>query len=427
MKITEVISNKRLGKEHAKEEIEFLVNGLMDGTIADYQVAAWLMAVCFRGLNAQETTYLTESIIKSGDVMDLSDVGGITIDKHSTGGVGDKITLTLIPLLAAAGLKVAKLSGRSLGHTGGTIDKLESIPGFQVALPIDKFLNQVKKIGVAIASQTLKLAPADGKIYALRDVTSTVDNMSLIASSVVSKKIASGADIIILDVKYGNGAFLKTKEESEQLSILMKEVAKRLGKKLICAITSMEEPLGHAVGNSLEVQEAVSFLKGETTANDIKELTLKLAALAMVEAKKADTIEDAEKFLGGIISSGAAYKKFEEIVTNQGGNLSKLPQAPEKLEIKAEKSGVIQKCDALCIAKAAKLLGAGRDRKEDSIDYSVGVTLNKKIGDNVCEGETLATLHHSNKNLSEAEKLAKDAFEISDKKIEKLPLIYKII
>lgn len=427
MKITEIISNKRIGKEHTKEEIEFLVNGLMDGTVPDYQVSAWLMAVCFQGLNVEETTYLTEAIINSGDVMDLSDVGGITIDKHSTGGVGDKITLTLIPLLAAAGLKVAKLSGRSLGHTGGTIDKLESISGFKVALPIEDFLAQVKKIGVAIASQTLKLAPADGKIYALRDVTSTVDNMSLIASSVVSKKIASGADIIVLDVKYGNGAFLKTKEESEQLSILMKEVAKRLGKKLICAITSMEEPLGHAVGNSLEVQEAVSFLKGEVAAEDIKELTLELAAIAMVEAKKADSLEDAKKSLAEIISSGSAYKKFQEIVECQGGDLSKMPEAPKKFEICAENSGIVQKCDALSIAKAAKLLGAGRDRKEDDIDYSVGITLNKKIEDNVIKGETLAILHHTDKNLQEAIKMAKDAFIIADKQIEKSPLIYKII
>lgn len=427
MKITEIITNKKLGKVHSKEEIDFLISGILDGSVPDYQTSAWLMAVYFQGLNIDETAYLTEAMAKSGDILDLSEIGEYTVDKHSTGGVGDKITLILIPLLAQAGIPVAKLSGRSLGHTGGTIDKLESIPGFKTSLPIEDFLAQVKNIGVAIAGQTLKFAPADGKLYALRDVTATVDSQGLIASSVVSKKIAAGANIIILDVKYGSGAFIKTKEGAEKLSITMSKIAEKLGRRLICAITSMEEPLGRAIGNSLEVQEAIDVLKG-AGPQDTRELTLKLGAIALVEAKKAQNIEQATEMLKRLLENGSAYAKFEELIKAQDGDLSGgLPQAKYKIQIKAEKSGFVKKTDALKIAKAAKLLGAGRDKKDDPIDYSVGIILNKKIGDTVLDHENLATLYANTPTAEEAESLVKSAYEISECKAIKEPLIYKII
>ena len=427
MKITEIIDKKKHGGIHTKEEIDFLVSGLSDGSIADYQVSAWLMAVYFQGLNIEETGFLTEAMTNSGDVLDLSEFGEFSVDKHSTGGVGDKITLILIPLLAQAGLYVAKLSGRSLGHTGGTIDKLESISGFNTSLPIKDFLAQVKNIGVAIAGQTLQLAPADGKLYALRDVTSTVDCIGLIASSVVSKKIAAGAKIIVLDVKYGSGAFLKTKKEAEKLSVIMSEIAKKLNRKLICAITSMEEPLGCAIGNSLEVKEAIDVLQGKGP-DDTRYLTLKLGAIALLEAKKASTENEAVKILEKLLTDGSAYKKFEQMIKAQGGDLSVgLPEAKYKIEIKAKKSGFIKTADALTLAKAAKLLGAGRDKKEDSIDYSVGIVLNKKIINEVKEGETLAVIHSNSQNIEKIQEMVLTAYEISSSSGAKEPLIYKII
>ncbi|MEI8377442.1 MAG: thymidine phosphorylase [bacterium] len=427
MKATDIISKKKQGLAHTKEEIQFLIDGILDKSIADYQVSAWLMAVCLNSMNLEETAYLTEAMAKSGDMLDLSEFGEFTVDKHSTGGVGDKITLILIPLLAQSGLPVAKLSGRSLGHTGGTIDKLEAISGFNTDLSIEKFLEQVKKIGVAIASQTLKLAPADGKLYALRDVTSTVDNMSLIASSVVSKKIAAGANIIVLDVKYGSGAFIKTKEQAEELSIMMTKIAEKLGRKLICAITSMEEPLGLAIGNSLEVQEAIDVLKGQGPY-DTKELTLRLGAIAMIEAKKASNETEAKAILENYMKDGSAYAKFEQLVEAQGGSLKNgLPQAKYQIEVKAEKSGFVKVADAMTLAKAAKILGAGRDTKEDAIDYSVGIVLNKKISDKVEKDEVLAILHSNTENISEVEQMVQNAYEISENPVQKEPLIYKII
>lgn len=427
MKITELINRKKYGQEHTKEEIEFIINGVMDKSITDYQLSAWLMAIYFQGMTTTETSYLTESIVKSGDILDLSELGEYIVDKHSTGGVGDKITLILIPLLAAAGIPVAKLSGRSLGHTGGTIDKLESIKDFDTALPIDTFIKQVKEIGVAIGAQTLKLAPADGKLYALRDVTSTVDSMPLIASSVVSKKIAAGANVIVLDVKYGSGAFIKTKEDAEKLSEIMSSVAKKLGRKIVCVITSMEQPLGFAIGNALEVKEAIDVLKGKGP-KDTKELTLHLGAISMVGAKKATDIESAKEILKKHINDGSAYAKFEELIKAQGGKLETgLPQAQYKVEIKAKEYGYISKCEAIQIAKAAKLLGAGRDKKEDPIDYSVGVTLNKKLGDKVSKDEVIATLHTKTKSANEAQTMVETAFEISKSKPDVEDLIYKVI
>lgn len=427
MKITEIIDKKKRGKIHSKEEIDFLVSGILDGSVADYQISAWLMAVYFQGLNLDETSFLTEALANSGDILDLSELGEITVDKHSTGGVGDKITLILIPLLAQAGLCVAKLSGRSLGHTGGTIDKLEAIPGFNTSLPTEEFLAQVKNIGVAIAGQTLEFAPADGKLYALRDVTATVDCMGLIASSVVSKKIAAGAKIIVLDVKYGSGAFIKTKEQAEELSLMMSKIAAKLDRKLICAITSMEEPLGCAIGNSLEVKEAIDVLcdKGP---KDTRDLTLKLGAIALTESKKASSESEAREILEKFLADGSAYEKFEQLVKSQCGDLSKgLPEAKYKIEIKAKKSGFIKTADALTLAKAAKLLGAGRDKKEDLIDYSVGIVLNKKIGDTVFEGEALATLHSNSQETEKITEMIYTAYEISSDKIEKEPLVYKIV
>jgi pyrimidine-nucleoside phosphorylase len=427
MKIIDLINKKKQGFAHTKEEIDFLISGILENSIADYQTSAWLMAVYFNGLNTDETTYLTDAMANSGDVLDLSDLGEFTVDKHSTGGVGDKITLILIPLLARAGLPVAKLSGRGLGHTGGTIDKLESIAGFNTSLPINKFLEQVKNIGVAIAGQTMELAPADGRLYALRDVTGTVDSMGLIASSVVSKKIAAGANIIVLDVKYGSGAFIKTKEDAEKLSTLMKEVAKRLGRNLICAITSMEEPLGKAIGNSLEVQEAIDTLLGKGPS-DTTELTLRLGSIAMVNAQKAKSEEEAYEILKNYLHDGSAYNKFVELVKAQDGDLDKgLPKAKYQTTVIAQKTGYVSKTDALTIAKAVKILGAGRDKKEDKIDYSVGAVLNKKIQDKVEKGEIIATIYSSTENVEESTAQIQSAYERSDTKPEKEPLIYKII
>lgn len=433
MRIVDLIDKKKKKGVHTKEEIDFLINSLMDGNATDYQISAWLMAVYFNGMNDKETALLTEALIKSGEIIDLKDFSSKVIDKHSTGGVGDKVTLTLIPLLAACGIPVAKLSGKGLGHTGGTIDKLESIPNFDTNLSIEQIIKQVGKINAAIASQTQRLTPADGKLYALRDVTATVDSMPLIASSVVSKKIASGANNIILDVKYGSGAFVKTPEEAVKLSKLMVNIGKNLNKSITAIVTSMEEPLGRAIGNSIEVIESIEFLKNNTEG-DLTDLTHDFAALALVQMKKFDDIKKAKEHLKSVINSGIALDKFRELIIAQGGmpevldNYSNFAQAKFKEEVKSLKEGYVKKIDAYKIAYACKILGAGREKKTDSIDYSVGIYLNKKHGEHCKAGEILYTIYSNNAEKTKcATEFCNEAFEFSLEIPEKRSLIYKII
>ena len=434
MRIVDLIEKKKQGQVLSRDEINFLIDSLMDESAPDYQISAWLMAVYFKGLTEDETAYLTEAMIKSGEVIDFGDLTDSIVDKHSTGGVGDKVTITLIPLLAAAGVPVAKLSGKGLGHTGGTIDKLESIPGFNTKLTIAELINQVKKINVAIASQTQNLTPADGKLYALRDVTATVDSMPLIASSVVSKKIASGAKNIILDVKYGSGAFMKTPEDAVELSKLMVNIGSILNKSITAVITSMEEPLGRAVGNSLEIIESIEFLKGNINEGDVAELTYSFASIALVQLGMYHDKNAAKTYLKELVKTGKALEKFKELIAAQGGNpeivdnydLFDLPAY--KVECEAKKSGYVHNIDAYKVAYACKILGAGRDRKTDPIDYSVGVYLNKKSGQGVNEGEVLYTIYSNDPEKTKiAQRYCDEAFDIARDKPIQQNMIYKII
>lgn len=433
MRIIDIIEKKKKGQALCENEIKFFIDGIMNNSIEDYQTSALLMAVYFNGMNIDETTYLTKYMVESGEILDLSDISDDIVDKHSTGGVGDKITLIFLPLMAASGIYSAKLSGRGLGHTGGTIDKLESIPNFKTDLSIEEFKNKVKEHKTAIAAQTLSLAPADGKLYALRDVTSTVDIIPLIASSVVSKKIASGANHIILDVKYGSGAFIKTPQEAQKLSQVMVEVGKRLNRNICAVISSMDQPLGRAIGNSVEIQEVIEFLKGNTES-DLKEITYTLCMSAFEKTGKFTSKEDAYKYLDELITSGKALEKFREIIKSQGGDDSiiedytKLPQASIKYEVKANKDGFAANIDALKIAKACKHLGAGRDKKSDPIDYSAGIYLTQKYSEPVCKGETIAVIYtNKEESIKEAEKLILDAYEVADEEQKPVSLIYKII
>jgi len=434
MRIVDLIEKKKHGGVHTKEEIKFIIDSLMDGTAPDYQISAWLMAVYFKGMSEEETAILTEEMIKSGEVIDFGALTDSIVDKHSTGGVGDKVTITLIPLLAAAGVPIAKLSGKGLGHTGGTIDKLESIPGFNTKLSIEELIKQVNDINVAIASQTQNLTPADGKLYALRDVTATVDSMPLIASSVVSKKIASGAKNIILDVKYGSGAFMKTPEDAVELSRLMVNIGKLLNRSIIAVITSMEEPLGRAVGNSLEIIESIEFLKGKVKTGDVADLTYSFAAIALVQLGIYETESEAKAFLHELVENGKALEKLRELINAQGGDsgviddYDKFELPAFKVECESKKTGYVQNIDAYKIAYACKLLGAGRDKKTDPIDYSVGIYLNKKSGESVKKGDILYTIYSNDSEKTKiAQKYCDEAFSINENKPSKNNLIYKII
>ena len=433
MRFVDLIEKKKKGFEHTKEEIDFIVSSVTNETVPDYQISAWLMAVYFQGMTETETAYFTDAIIKSGDIIDLTSIKGGIADKHSTGGVGDKITIILLPLLAACGIPVAKLSGKGLGHTGGTIDKLESIPGFRTDLNIPELIDRVKEIGFAIASQTKKLTPADGKLYALRDVTATVDSMPLIASSVVSKKIASGADFVVLDVKYGSGAFIKTEKEAEKLSQLMIDTASKLGRKFNAVISSMDQPLGRMVGNSLEIEESIDFLKGVCTP-DIKELTYEISALTLMHLKKAKDKNEAFSKIDSVIKNGQALMCLKKLIKSQGGNpditedYSLFKQPGISYEIKADKEGYVKNIDAYKTAHACKLLGAGREKKTDDIDYSAGIKLNKIYGEYVKKGETVATLYSdSNDKLLSAIPEAKSAFEFSKDKPVERKIVYWVI
>ena len=433
MRVVDLIEKKKKGLAHTKEEINFLVDSLMNGTAEDYQISAWLMAVYFQGMSGEETADFTEAIINSGEKINLSSIGAHIADKHSTGGVGDKITIILIPLLAACGVPVAKLSGKGLGHTGGTIDKLESIPNFKTDLEIFELIEKVRKIGVAIASQTKKLTPADGKLYALRDVTATVDSMPLIASSVVSKKIASGADFVVLDVKYGSGAFIKTPQEAIKLSELMVNTAQKLGRKFNAVISSMEQPLGRMVGNSLEVIESIEFLKGNFTP-DIKELTYEIAILTLLHLDIAKNRDEAVEKIENALKNGAALQKFRELIISQGGDdsviddYSKFKRPAYSFELKTDCGGYVENIDAYKIAYACKILGAGREKKSDSVDFSAGIELKKIYGEKTASGDVIAVLYSdSEKKIKNALADVKAAFIFGEKEPENRTMVYKII
>ncbi len=426
MRAVDLIQKKKEGYAHTKDEIYFLVENFVNGNIEDYQMSAWLMAVCFQGLTDEETAYLTSAFVDSGDVLDFSDISPYIADKHSTGGVGDKVTIILIPILASLGVYTAKLSGRGLGFTGGTIDKLESIPNFRCELSPDEFRKQIKDIKVAISSQSPNLTPADGKIYALRDVTATVDNKSLICASVVSKKIASGATSIVLDVKYGSGAFIKTPEKARELGDLMIKTGKLLNRNIDVVVSSMEQPLGCAIGNSLEIIESIEFLKGNKKS-DLYEIVLELASKTLFNCKLADEYNKAKAIIDEVIDNGSALDKLKQIISAQGGDVrciddySLFNVGKNQIEIVAEDSGYISKLDALDIAYSAKLLGAGRDKKSDSIDFGAGIHLNKKIGDSIQKGEPVMTLFYNNvdeNRINDSKNYAYKSFEISQNRVE---------
>ena len=423
MTILEIIDKKRLNKELTRDEIEFAINGYLDGTVKDYQMSSLLMAIVLNGMTDKETIDLTDIMINSGDVIDLSDVEGIIVDKHSTGGVGDKVTLVLGPLLASLGIKIAKMSGRGLGHTGGTIDKLESIKGFNVSINQKQFIKQVNNINIALVSQTGNLTPADKKIYALRDVTGTTQSIPLIASSIMSKKIASGADIIMIDVKVGNGALMKTLEDAKALANLMVKIGKAYRKPTICLITNMDEPLGFAIGNALEVEEAINTLKGNGPS-DLLEVVITLCSIIIGAIKKIPN-SDAKDLLFKQLNNGEAYKKFEELVSAQSGDLKNLKISEKVFSIKSDKAGYINKIDALKLGEIAKQIGAGRNSLEDKIDYEVGLVLNKKVGDYVEKEEELVKVYLKNKDVSITQIL--DCFKIDNELEKKQELILDII
>lgn len=433
MNTIEIITAKRDGKELSEEEIRFLVEGYTAGDIPDYQMSAFLMAVYFRGMSREETIRLTRAMKESGDVADLSAVRGLKIDKHSTGGVGDKTTLIVGPIAAACGIPVAKMSGRGLGFTGGTVDKMESIPGFQTSIPEEDFFRLVNENGIAVIGQTAHIAPADKKIYALRDVTATVDNLSLITSSIMSKKLASGADGILLDVKWGSGAFMQTKEEAKKLARLMVEIGQADGKKTMAVITDMNQPLGQAVGNGLEVRESIRVLKGEGP-EDITELSVYLAGLMIRMGEKAESAEEGIEKAKAALKEGRALEKFRLFVAGQGGNPEitereeLLPAGGERLEITADRKGFLTRLDARTIGLASQLTGAGREKKEDGIDHGAGIMLHKKIGDPVEPGEALCTLYGSDREkVKRAAELARDAFGTGQTRPELPELIAEVI
>ena len=429
----DIIMNKRNGLELSKEEIEYFVKGFTKGDIPDYQVSALLMAIYFNKMNKRETKDLTLAMANSGDVLSLDKIEGIKVDKHSTGGVGDKTTILLAPLVASCGIPVAKMSGRGLGHTGGTIDKLESFKGFSVNLPEEKFIENVNKHKIALVAQTGHLAPADKKIYALRDVTATVENMSLIASSIMSKKIASGADSIVLDVKVGEGAFMKTPGDARALAQEMVDIGNSVGRKTIDIISDMNQPLGYAIGNSLEVIEAINTLKGKGPS-DLLELTLNLGSYMLILGKKASSFQEGYNLLLENIKNKKALEKLKEFVKIQGGDeryiddTNLFEKASYIIEVKAKNSGIVSKIHAEKVGLIAMELGAGRVTKESKIDLSVGIVLNKKCKDKVNKGETLAYIHANDKEKGEKalEKLI-NAIEIKDSFKDNTPLIYEVI
>lgn len=433
MRMYDLIEKKKKGQELSTEEIQFMIDGFTNDTIPDYQMSAMIMAIYFQGMNKRETVDLTLAIRDSGDVLDLSGIHGVKVDKHSTGGVGDKTSLALTPIIAALGVPVAKMSGRGLGHTGGTIDKLECFAGFTTGISEETFVRNVNEIGIAIAGQTANLAPADKKLYALRDVTATVDQMSLIASSIMSKKLASGSDAIVLDVKTGNGAFMKELEDSIALAEEMVSIGTLAGKKTAAVITDMDQPLGYAVGNSLEVLEAIDTLDGKGP-EDFKEVVFALGSVMLQFAGKATNDAEARKLMESVIADGSAKDKFAEFVKAQGGDpapiydTSLLAVAKTEVPVIATQDGYVHRILAEDIGIACMSLGGGRETKESEIDLSVGIVLKKKNGDMVKKGDALAVIYgNDDKKIERANELISHAYEINDKPTEKMPVVRKFI
>lgn len=433
MRMYDIIIKKRNGLSLTNEEIQFFIQGYTKGEIPDYQVSALLMAIFFQGMSKEETLTLTMEMAKSGDILDLSKIKGIKVDKHSTGGVGDKTSLALTPMVAACGISVAKMSGRGLGHTGGTIDKLESFDGFTTGISIETFINNVNEIGIAIMGQTADLAPADKKLYALRDVTATVDNMSLIASSIMSKKLAAGADAIVLDVKTGSGAFMKTEADALALAKEMVDIGNGAGRNTIAVVSDMNQPLGYAVGNALEVIEAIDTLKGKGPV-DFEELIMALGSQMLIAGGKATSREEAQILLRETITSGSALDKLAEFIRAQGGDdravydTTLLPKATIVREIKSDKSGYIHRIQCDEIGICSMILGGGRETKDSEIDLAVGFVLTKKIGDYVNAGEAIAIMHANNEVKAEqAERRFKAAYTILQEEITRADMIKAII
>ncbi|EJO5346763.1 pyrimidine-nucleoside phosphorylase [Clostridium botulinum] len=433
MRMYDLIIKKRNGNELTKEEINYFVKSYTDGNIPDYQVAALMMAIYFQKMTMKETSDLTMAMVNSGDILDLSKIKGIKVDKHSTGGVGDTTSLVLTPMVAALGIPVAKMSGRGLGHTGGTIDKLESFDGFSVEMTEEKFIDNVNSKNIAIMGQTADLAPADKKLYALRDVTGTVENISLISSSIMSKKIAAGADAIVLDVKVGDGAFMKTYEKAKQLATAMVNIGKHVKRNTVAVISDMDQPLGLAIGNVLEVKEAIDTLKGKGP-KDLLELCLALGSNMVVLAKKADTVDEAKKMLLKTIEDGSAIAKFKEFVKAQGGDINqvedtdKLPKSKYVVPVKSDKEGYVTKINAENLGLAAMELGAGRATKESTIDLAVGIVLNKKRGEKVGKGDIIAYIHSNiESKIKNANKRILENYTIEDKYEGNIPLIYDVV
>ena len=432
MRMVDLITKKRDGGVLTEKEIAYFINGVVDGSIPDYQISALLMAILFKGMNMEEIVTLTDKMEHSGDVIDLSNIKGVKVDKHSTGGVGDKTSIALAPMVAACGAKVAKMSGRGLGHTGGTLDKLESIPGMQVYISEEQFIKEVNEIGLAIVGQTGKLVPADKKLYAMRDVTGTVESIPLIASSVMSKKLASGSDGILLDVKFGNGAFMKTREKAEELARIMCSIGNALGRDTRAVLTDMEQPLGLAVGNALEVKEAIDTLKGKGP-EDFVNICMQSGAIMLTQAKLAKDEEEATKMLQKVIEDGSAFNKLREMVKAQGGDVSYIDH-PEKfelakhiVEVKSPKDGYVERIHALEIGESAMRLGAGRETFDDVIDMSAGIVLNKKVADKVAKGETLCVVHTNKDNFDEILEDIKNAFKIVDNPVKRPPTVHAYI
>ncbi|MEI3610842.1 pyrimidine-nucleoside phosphorylase [Pseudogracilibacillus sp. SO30301A] len=432
MRMYDVIEKKRDGFELSTVEINFIIENYTNGTIPDYQMSALLMAIYFKGMTNEESAALTMAIVNSGKTVDLSRIEGIKVDKHSTGGVGDTTTLILAPLVASAGVVVPKMSGRGLGHTGGTIDKLESIPGFHVEITNDQFVELVNKNHLAIIGQSDNLAPADKLLYSLRDVTATVNSIPLISSSIMSKKIASGADAIVLDVKTGSGAFMKTKEDAIKLAENMVEIGKRVGKKTVAIISNMEQPLGFAIGNALEIKEAIKTLKGQGP-KDLTELSIELGSHMVVLANKAKTTAEAKEILFENIQSGKAIHVFQTFIKSQGGDehivqdSSLLPQAHNQIPIYSKETGLITRLIADQIGRAAMMLGAGRQTKDSVIDLAVGIEVHKKLGDEVKKGDVLFTIHSNEKDISQIKRMLDTSFEIGNAKVNDQLILETII
>jgi pyrimidine-nucleoside phosphorylase len=431
--MTDIIEKKRDDGELTGEEIEFFVNGYTRGDVPDYQAAAWCMAVYFRGMTARETADLTLAMAHSGDMLDLHDIAPIVVDKHSSGGVGDKVSLVVAPLVAASGLPVGKMSGRGLSFSGGTIDKLESITGYRVDLSEAEFRKQLKEHGIVLSGQSKDLAPADGKLYALRDVSGSVPSMPLIASSIMSKKIAAGADAIVLDVKCGSGAFMKTPEEARRLAQIMVDIGKNLNRKVIALIGDMDQPLGHAIGNALEVKEALDTLHGHGPA-DFAEHCLVIASHMLQLGEKVQAVEEGRALAEKLLADGSAYRKFLELVQAQGGDVEmadrpeRLPHASIVRAVKADEAGYVQRVNALEVGLTSVDLGAGRAKKGDPIDYGVGILLHAKVADRVEAGQLLFTIHANEQHkATAAEERLRRAITLGDEAVKPLPLFYGIV